>query len=121
MSKYGHYTQQYFSSVEFPKESFTISGISFYQENCKNINYNAELKMFHESDNCFDSTAIAIYKDNNKIGYVPNNQSIKELCNKHINEPLFVINIKTIKNITGIRVIPKQYFTPQIVENSFLF
>lgn len=105
MSKFGHYNQQYFSSVEFPKESFTISGISFYQENCKNINYNAKLKMLHEEDNRFVSNAIAIYKNNTKIGYVPNNQQLKKLCNKHINEPLFVINIKTIKNITGIHIL----------------
>ena len=45
------------------------------------------------------------------IGYVPAEPlSIKDMCNKSINEPLNVINIKKINENYGIRVIPKQYY-----------
>ena len=46
MSIYGHYTQQYYGDkIIFPENSFLISGISFYQDNCLDIKYDTELKM----------------------------------------------------------------------------
>jgi len=97
-----------FSPFNIPKESFKISGISFYQNYIIGITYDTELKMELEPENAYDSTAIRIVFNGNTIGYVPNaNDRIKQLCTNNINEPLKIINISKIKDITGIRVIPK--------------
>jgi hypothetical protein len=113
MSIYGHYTQQYYGNkIDFPEQSFLISGISFYKENCKNINYETELNMELEPTNQYDSNAISILHNNKKIGYVPTIKNIKELCKNNISEPLKIINIKNINGIIGIRVILKSYFMP---------
>ena len=123
MSKYGHYSQQYFGNkIEFPKESFKISGISFYQKYLDNINYESKLIMVKEPNNKYDSTAIKILYKDNLIGYVPNNGFLKELCNENINEALKIINIKRIKGTYGIRVIPNKLYIPnEALEKQIFF
>ena len=129
MSKYGHYIQHYYGNkINFPKESFLISGISFYKENCSNITYDTELNMKFEPDNIYDQTAIAVMNNDKIIGYVPNNVTmpnnvtIKKLCENNITEPLKVINIKKIKGNYGIRVIPNRYYVyDAILENKVFF
>ena len=112
MSIYGHYAKQYYGNkVEFPKESFLIAGISFYQDNCEEINYDIELNMVPEPNNEYDNTAISILFNDKIIGYVPKEpEYYKKLCNGNITEPLKIINIKKIKGDYGIRVIPKCFF-----------
>ena len=122
MSIYGHYTQQYYGNkISFPEQSFLISGISFYKNNCLDITYETELTMELEPDNEFDKSAISIKNNNKKIGYVPNSQ-IKELCKKNITEPLKIINIKHIHGNYGIRVIPKCFYVyDEILESKVFF
>jgi len=122
MSIYGHYNQQYYDNKKiFPDKSFLISGISYYKDNCSNINYNTELFMKHEVDNKHDQFAICIMNNDKIIGYVPNtNDEIKNLCKNNIIEPLQIINIK-INNYYGIRVIPKCFYdsTYDSIENKY--
>ena len=108
MSIYGHYAQQYYGNkIDFPKESFLIAGISFYQENCEGIDTDVELSMVPEPENEYDKTAISIMNNDKLIGYVPMKpEYYKNLCNENISEPLKIINIKKIKGNYGIRVIP---------------
>jgi len=109
MSIYGHYTHQYYGNkIIFPENSFLISGISFYKENCSNLTYESELFMKHDVNNKYDSSAISIMNNNKIIGYVPNDK--KELC-KNITEPLKIINIKLVNGNYGIRVISKCFYT----------
>ena len=84
MSIYGHYAQQYYGNkVDFPKESFLIAGISFYQDNCEGINYDIELSMVPEPNNEYDNTAISILFNDKIIGYVPKEpEYYKKLCNE---------------------------------------
>lgn len=112
MSIYGHYAQQYYGNkVEFPKESFLIAGISFYLDNCEEINYDIELSMVSEPNNEYDNTAISILFNDKIIGYVPKEpEYYKNLCNENITKPLKIINIKKIKGDYGVRVIPKCFF-----------
>jgi hypothetical protein len=123
MSIYGHFTQQYYGNkINFPKESFLISGISFNKENCSNITYDTELNMKCEPDNIYDQTAIAVMNNDKRIGYIPNNATIKKLCKNNITEPLKVINIKKIKGNYGIRVIPERFYVHDaILENKVFF
>ena len=114
MSIYGHYYQQYFGSKpkEFPKESFKISGISFYQSKLQNINYDSELFMELEPDNNYDTDAIKILFNSETIGYVPKDSYIKNICKNNIDSILKIIIISPIENhnkekIIGIRVIPE--------------
>ena len=112
MSLYGHFAQQYYGNkIEFPEESFLIAGISFNQGNCEGIDYGVELTIKLEPDNEYDSSAISILNNEKLIGYVPAKpDKYKKLCNEHITEPLKIINIKKIKGIYGVRVIPKCFF-----------
>lgn len=113
MSNYGHYTQQYHGNkIIFPENSFLISAISFYQNNCTGIDYKTELTMDLEPDNKYDASAIAIKNNGLKIGYVPNspNSQIKNMCHENITEPLIILNIKRINGNYGIRVIPKCFY-----------
>lgn len=110
MSKYGHYTEQYYGNkIIFPENSFLVAGISYHKDNCLDITYETDLLMEFEPDNEYDKSAISIKNNNKKIGYVPNSQ-IKELCKENITEPLKVINIKHINGNYGIRVIPKCFY-----------
>jgi len=122
MSIYGHFTQQYYGNkIIFPEKSFLISGISFYKENCSNITYDTELIMKHDPDNKYDKFAISIMNNDKIIGYVPNT-GIKELCKKHMTEPLKIINIKLINGNYGIRVIPKCFYVyDPILESNVFF
>ena len=52
MSIYGHYSKQYYGNkITYPEESFLISGISFYKENCLDFlckeNIEEPLKIIH--------------------------------------------------------------------------
>ena len=118
MSVYGHDNVRYFSNMEFPKESFTIAGISHYQTIAKDIVYDDKLNMMAEPENRYDQTAIAIYRNEEKIGYVPKEYYYKQLCKKFMNKPLRVINIKSIRNIRGIRVIPEEFFQEEFIAHS---
>ncbi len=110
MSIYGHFTQQYYGNkIIFPDNSFLISGISFYKENCCDVTYDTELVMKHEINNKYDPFAISIMNNDKVIGYVPNT-GIKELCKNNITEPLKIINIKITNGSYGIRVIPKCFY-----------
>ena len=121
MSIYGHYTQQYYGNkIIFPKESFLISGISFYKDNCLDITYETELIMKNEHDNKYDISAICILNNNKIIGYVPNT-IIKLLCKNNITEPLKIINIKMINGNYGIRVIPKCFYVYDPILESKVF
>jgi spore germination protein YaaH len=118
MSVNGHYNTQYFSSIEFPKQSFTIAGISYYQKNADNIQFDNKLIMKPEPNNIYDNSAIAIYYKDNKLGYVPNNKYYKILCNENIKNNLRIINIKSISGKKGIRVIPERFFEEDYIKNS---
>ena len=123
MSIYGHFTQQYYGNkIDFPVNSFLISGTSFYKNELLNITYETELKMKEEKDNKYDCNAICIMKDNSIIGYVPNKDTIKDICKDNINEKLKIINIKIINGNTGIRVIPNCFYEyDPILEKQILF
>jgi hypothetical protein len=121
MSIYGHFTQQYYGNkIIFPENSFLISGISFYKDNCLDITYETELLMKHEPDNKYDSLAISILNNNKIIGYIPNTK-IKELCKNNITEPLKIINIKIINGNYGIRVILKCFYVHDTILESKVF
>ena len=112
MSFHVHYNHQYDGNrIDFPDESFTISGISNYKENCRHIGYDSIITMKEDPDNQFDSSAVAIYFNDNIIGYVPKkDEKIKKMCIDHINDKLVIINIST--RIYGIRVIPETFYNP---------
>ena len=122
MSIYGHYAEHYYGNkIIFPENSFLVSGISFYKNNCLNITYETELIMELEINNKYDSSAISIMNNGKKIGYVPNSK-IKELCKENIKEPLKIINIKQINRNYGIRVIPKCFYIyDKILESKVFF
>ena len=103
MSKYGHYNHQYFSSVEFPTDSFLIAGISFFTDNCVDLTYNTILDCVPEV-NEYDPTSICIVHNNKKIGYVPK-KSIN-VNSLNVNSHLKIINIQKIKGYYGVRVMP---------------
>jgi hypothetical protein len=121
MSIYGHFTHQYYGNkIIFPEQSFLIAGISFYKENCTNITYDTELFMKDEPDNKYDNTAVCILHNQKIIGYVPSH--MKELCKKHINESLKIINIKHINGNCGIRVIPLRFYVyDPLLKSKILF
>jgi hypothetical protein len=116
MYNYGYYD----AKINFPEQSFLVSGISFYKNNCLDIKYETELTMELEPNNKYDKSAILIKNNNKKIGYVPNSQ-IKELCKENITEPLKIINIKLINGNYGIRVIPKCFYVYDKTLESKLF
>lgn len=105
MSIYGHYTQQYHGNkVEFPKDSFLISGTSFNRENCGKVTYDSPLSLEFEPENKYDPDAIRIMCGGNPLGYVPNEPSVKARCAKRIDDPLKVVNLKKVGGNYGIRV-----------------
>lgn len=117
MSNFGHFDIQYHGNkINFPEESFLISGISYYQNNLVDINLDSILKLNPEPKNIYDSKAIQILFNNKCIGYVPNNSFFKSMCFKNINSNLKIINIKREsenKNY-GIRVILEEYYTEEL-------
>ena len=118
MSNYGHYQYQYYSKKNmFPIESFLIDGISHYQKNLININYDSKIIMCLDINNKYDKQAIEILYNSNTIGYVPNTEIIKKLCLENINTNLKIINIKkdNESNNFGIRVIPEKYFNDDLI------
>jgi hypothetical protein len=121
MSKYGHFTQQYYGNkIQFPEKSFLIAGTSFYKDKLSNITYDTELIMKEEKDNKYDCHAICIMNNGNIIGYVP--KINKELCKNNIDQILKIINIKTINGNIGIRVIPKCFYNyDPVLEKQILF
>ena len=57
----------------YPKdELFTIAGRHFYRNNI-NLTLGKPLKLVKEPDNEHDKDAIAVYAEDEKIGYVANN------------------------------------------------
>ena len=119
MSIYGHFTQQYYGNkIDFPVNSFLISGTSFYKNELLNITYETELKMKEEKDNKYDCNAICIMKDNSIIGYVPNKDTIKDICKDNINEKLKIINIKIINFYLILRVCLGLKITNKIVKST---
>lgn len=123
MSNHGHYSKQYYGNkIDFPEESFLISGISFYKENCKNIDYKSILSMKLDKENKFDKEAIAILYEDNLIGYVPkSNEYVKNICKEYIQDNLVILNIKQIKNNLGVRVIPETFYKDDKVLESDVF
>ena len=115
MSGYG-YTPYRINKIDFPKESFLIAGISFYQNNLESIQLGSELIMKYEPDNKYDSSAIQILFNDKCIGYVPRNDFFKKLCNENINSFLRIINIKKDpeSNNYGVRVILDKYYTDEL-------
>lgn len=111
MSMNGHYTKQYFGyDKEFPKGSFKIRGISKYYFNSDSIKHNTLFTMKLEPTNPVDKNAIMILYNGKTIGYVPNEPFFKTMCQKHIDEPLLVINMHHAENNQlGIRVLPFYY------------
>ena len=117
MSNYGHNIAQYYGEkIIFPDESFLIAGVSYYQENIKEVSYNSKLTMETEPENKYDPEAIKILLNNVLIGYVPNQKNIKDLCKSQIDKHLLIINIKKepeTKNM-GVRVIPEEYYSDNL-------
>ena len=114
MSNLGHFTAQYYGNkINFPSESFLISGISYYQDNLVDINYNSKLKLKAEPENVYDSKAIQILFNDKCIGYVPNKTFYKSICLENINSSLNIINIKKEPDNGnyGIRVILEKDYT----------
>lgn len=117
MSIHKYYELQYdYNKLEDHEMSFKISGISFYQNNIKDVIIDDILKMELEHNNKYDKNAIKITYKNNIIGYVPNNDKHKTYCLSNLNENLIVIRKKSVldnagRNITGIRVIPETYLS----------
>lgn len=58
------------------KELFTITGMHFYK-NDVTLTSGMPLKLVKEPDNEFDNDAIAVYAEDEKIGYVANNEYTK--------------------------------------------
>ena len=116
MSFYGHFNGEYYGTkLKFPKESFLIAGISFYQTNLVDINFDSEITLKIEPDNKYDSKAIQILFNDKCIGYVPNDEYFKNMCFQHIDNNLKIINIKrdTESKNYGIRVILDIYYTDE--------
>jgi hypothetical protein len=117
MSVYGHFNKQYDGhKIQFPKESFLIAGISYYQNNLTNINFDSKITMKLEPKNKYDSNAIQLLYNNNCIGYVPNNEYIKGICRENIDNELKIIVIKKEPENQnyGIRVILDKFFTKDL-------
>ena len=117
MSIYGHFASQYYGNkINFPKESFLISGISYYRQHLIGIDYDSEIIMKLEPENKYDSQAIQIIFNNNVIGYVPRHDEVKKICIDNINSNLKIINIKRVSENSnyGIRVIPNKYYTEKL-------
>ena len=60
-----------FLKIENEDDLFTITGMMYYDSN-SDLHYHKPLKLVKEKDNEFDSDAIAVYADGEKIGYVAN-------------------------------------------------
>lgn len=75
------YEKEYQNNLEILKacdkyELFTIAGTKFH-ENSKKLYPGAPLKLLKEPDNEFDNDAIAVYFDDEKVGYVANSNYTK--------------------------------------------
>lgn len=125
MSIYGHANAQYYGKkISFPKESFTIAGISNYQDYLKDknnliITFESKLTLKPEPDNKYDPEAIQIQFNNNCIGYVPKNPPFyKKICKEQLDSNLKIITIKKEKNSDnyGIRVILEKYYSEDLVD-----
>ena len=91
-----------------------------FKDKLTNIGFDSLLSMEKEPCNKYDSKAIKIIYNNNLIGYVPNQEEVKKICEDNINDNLKIINIKREsdnRNI-GIRVIPEKYYTDDLRDNS---
>ena len=78
--------------------------------------------MQKEPENKYDPSAIAIYFNKNKIGYVPNNNEIKKICSKYIQGKLKIINMCYSNNCYGIRVIPEVFYNKdESLEREIMF
>lgn len=90
----------------YPKTSFTIAGIGFYQNHLNGIHENSILTMELEPDNTYDKKAIRIMYNNNKIGYVPRDPYYQLLAKNNMNKKLKVICICKVpmKQLYGVRV-----------------
>lgn len=78
---YINYEKKYQRNIEtlkaYPKEElFTIAGRQFYNNNI-NLTPNLPLKLVKEPDNQHDSDSIAVYAEDEKIGYVANSDYTK--------------------------------------------
>lgn len=101
----------------FPEKSFKIAGISKYQDVAHKINHNDQLEMKAEPENKFDNKAIAIYFNNEKVGYMPKDYKLRDYYLENTNEKLIVINKKLLTdankskndNTLGIRVVTMKY------------
>lgn len=100
-------TQYNYNNDEFPPMSFKIAGISYYQEKIKNVLLDQKLIMMKDPSNKYDKNAIKILYNNDIIGYVP--KDYQKICLENIQTNLIVINKQSIRNITGIRVIPENF------------
>ena len=70
MSIYGHFNGQYYGNkINFPEESFLIAGISYYQQNLTDIDFDSEIIMKLEPENKYDrSTPMPICDGSSKEG-----------------------------------------------------
>ena len=78
---YIDYEKKFQSNLETLKqydksELFTITGRKFYRNNV-DLTFGLPLKLVKEPDNEFDKDAIAVYAQDEKIGYVANNDYTK--------------------------------------------
>lgn len=87
INNYMDYEDKYQSNLETLKkydknELFTITGMNFYKNNVT-LTSGKPLRLVKEPDNEFDKDAIAVYADNEKIGYVANSDyTAHELTSK---------------------------------------
>ena len=110
LNKKVSYDYQY-KVIDYPANSFKISGISHYQHNAKLVQYSSNLYAYREPNNPYDSKAIMLTYDNDIVGYVPKSMQyyVRELLEQ--GKSIFkVINIKSVAHIIGIRVIAEEEY-----------
>ena len=71
--------------IENEGDLFTITGMMYYESDVE-LHYHSPLKLVKESDNEFDSDAIAVYADGEKIGYVANSVNTKYIYSSSASE-----------------------------------
>jgi hypothetical protein len=87
---------------KFPLTSFSLAGVSNYQDNIKNINIDDVLEMSFEPDNIYDSSAIVIRNLSEVCGYVP--KDLQEKVKRHVPSKVKVIYKNRTKGIYSLRV-----------------